>query len=273
MSFLISCNQSGPAAANLVTPALDPLIADFTYPDPNGRVRADNFSFGDRYNQPSGDSYAYPLAVVNVSTGGVDGTGGNGGSAGSSGSGGRGGTGGRGGAGGTAGRGGANGTGGAPLGPIGLVQDFTGGDWHVSGVMPGGYQGGAFAFNFVCITDASAFSGIQFTISGTAGILNQLTLEIGFSGDQMGSYTTPGTGSCAGACNAPRALVNLPATGTATIRLPWSRFVGGTPISALNPAQLTYMSWKFASTQAPYSVNVHLDDLIFYTDTPDAGAD
>jgi len=169
------------------------------------------------------------------------------------------------------GGGAGQGGGGATVTPIGLVQDFTASDWHVYGTVPGSYQGGAFAFNFACITDASAFSGVQFTISGHTGILNRLTLQIGFSGDQLGSFTMTGVGMCSGTCRGPSAVVTLPATGTATIRLPWSSFVGGQPLPTLNPAQLTSMSWQFTGAPNPYSVDVHLDDLMFYVATPDAG--
>ncbi|MEP6653684.1 MAG: hypothetical protein ABJA82_10015 [Myxococcales bacterium] len=263
--FMIACDVSQGQAAGKVV-AIAPLISDFTYVDGTNEVKEGSFSFGNFYDAPSGYSFHYPDRG-SVSTGGAGGNAGAGG--------GVVGTGGRGGAAGTGGRGGAAGTaGGGALGPVGITENLTGSDWHISGVI-GNYS--AFVVTLACATDASAFSGIQFTISGTAGTPNRLTMQAAFAGDEAGSRVTPMTGMCEGTCSAPFTTVNLTATKT-LIQIPWSTFTGGRPISTVNPAQLTALRWVFNWNPAlqPYAVDLRLDDLSFIPaagTTIDAGTD
>jgi hypothetical protein len=279
MSFLLTCGIQ--MAVNSVYPASAasnaPLITDFTYSpgsSPNSTF------FGDTYNQVTGLSYHFPDRPVDSSggaggdasgAGGVGGgaAGGRGG-AGGRGAAGRGGVGGRGGAG-AGGRGGAGGF--APvLGPIGLTEDLTASDWHITGVVGG--QATAFVLQFTCTIDASAYSGIQFTIKGNAGAPGRLSLQLAFAGDETGSYVTPGYGLCSGTCQAPTTSITVTPTVT-TIQIPWSRFTGGRPIASVNPAQLVRLLWAFTTSATPYPIDVTIDDLIFFTaPTPvvDAGA-
>ena len=246
MPILLSCSVAQAQAANLVV-ALDPIISDFTYTDGTTAVKPNNFSFGDFYNTASGYSFHYPDRVV-TSAGGAGG-------------------------GGTGGAGGA-----AALGAPGLSEDLTGSDWHITGVMT---TYSAFAINLACITDASAFAGIEFTIKGNAGTPNRLTFQASFSSDDLGSRITPSLGMCESAtCSAPSVLVNVTATKT-LVQIPWSKIVGGKPISMVNPAQLTGLRWIFnwSPSSAPYAVDVTVDDLHFMTadqladgGTPDTSA-
>ncbi len=246
MPILLSCSVAQAQAAGLVV-ALDPIISDFTYTDGTTAVKPNNFSFGDFYNTASGYSFHYPDRVV-TSAGGAGG-------------------------GGTGGAGGA-----AALGAPGLSEDLTGSDWHITGVMT---TYSAFAINLACITDASAFAGIEFTIKGNAGTPNRLTFQASFSSDDLGSRITPSLGMCeAATCSAPSVLVNVSATKT-LVQIPWSKIVGGKPISMLNPAQLTGLRWIFnwSPSSAPYAVDVTVDDLHFMTadqladgGTPDTSA-
>lgn len=266
MGLLISCSVQQAQAAGVVV-ALNEVISDFTYTDGTTEVQPTKFSFGNFFDSPSGYGFHYP--DLPVSTGGQGGAAGAGGAGGGAPLGGRGGGGGPGG---QAGAAGGRGGGAMALGPAGLAEDFTGSDWHVTGVV-GTYS--AFALNMACITDASMFTGIEFTIRGNAGTPNRLTVVASFSGDEPGSFVTPGLGMCLGTCTAPSTVVNV--TGTKTlVQIPWSSFTGGRPIATVNPAQLTGLRWTFAwggAGSTPYPVDVHVDDLHFMTavSTPDGG--
>ena len=271
MGFLISCGVQQAEAAGVVL-AGGPVISDFTYTDGTTDVRADGFSFGNFYDSPSGYGFHYPSQVP-AGTGGAAGDGAGGAAGAAVATGGRGGSAGNSGGGGRGGSAGTSGAGGATLGARGLAENMTGSDWHITGVI-GDYS--AFALALSCITDASAYAGIEFTIRGNAGIPSRLTLSASFSGDDPGSRVTPSLGMCEGTCTAPSTVVNVTPTKT-LVQIPWSRFVGGRPMATLNPAQLTGFRWIFAWSGAgtPYPVDVTVDDLHFMTApmTPaDAGA-
>jgi hypothetical protein len=262
MGFMISCEVSQAQAAGKVV-AIAPLISDFTYVDGTTDVKEGSFSFGNFYDAPSGYSFHYPDRG-SASTGGAGGAAGAAGASGGAG----------GGATATGGRGGAAGMAGGALGPVGITENLTGGDWHISGVI-GNYSG--FVVSLACATDASAFSGIQFTISGTAGTPNRLTMQAAFAGDEAGSRVTPMIGMCEGTCSAPFTTITLTATKT-LVQIPWSTFTGGRPISTVNPAQLTALRWIFnwSPTMQPYAVDLRIDDLSFIPaagTTTDAGTD
>lgn len=250
MGFMIACDVSQGQPAGKVV-AIAPLISDFTYVDGTNEVKEGSFSFGNFYDAPSGYSFHYPDrgSVTAGGAGGNAGAGGNGGAGGGA-------------------------AGGGALGPVGITENLTGSDWHISGVI-GNYS--AFVVTLACATDASAFSGIQFTISGTAGTPNRLTMQAAFAGDEAGSRVTPTTGMCEGTCSAPFTTVNVTATKT-LIQIPWSTFTGGRPISTVNPAQLTALRWVFNWNPAlqPYAVDLRVDDLSFIPaagTTTDAGTD
>ena len=72
-----------------------------------------------------------------------------------------------------------------------LTSDMSMGNWHMTG-MVGDYSGFGLSFNNCNKVDLSAFSGISFTISGTApspiaASANIVTLTVGTAGDDVAS--------------------------------------------------------------------------------------
>lgn len=266
MSFLLTCGITT-ATNNVYSAALAsnaPLISDFTYTDGSNGIRADGFFIGDTYNEVTALSYHFPDAPPPVvPTGGAGGVEANGGA------GGKAGAGGHGGAAGHAGAGGHGGAAGAAVvaGPIGLTEDMTGSNWHITGWV--GQQASAFVMAFTCLIDASAYDGLQFTLKGNAGTPSTLTMQAAFAGDEPGSYVVPGMGLCnssLGVCSAPFTMINVPANVT-TVQVPWTAFGGGKPIAALDPKQLVLFRWSFISRPTPYPVDVTIDDMKFYSAT------
>ena len=259
MSFLVTCGIAT-ATNNVYSAALAsnaPAISDFTYTDGSNGIRADGFFIGDTYNQVTALSYHFPDAPPPVVATGGGGAGGAGGVAANGGAGGKGGAGGVGGAAGAA----------VVPGPIGLTEDMTGSNWHITGWV--GQSASAFVMVFTCLIDASAYDGLQFTLKGNAGTPSTLTMQAAFAGDEPGSYVVPGMGLCnssLGACSAPFAMINVPANVT-TVQVPWTAFGGGKPIAALDPKQLVLFRWSFISRPAPYPVDVTVDDMKFYSAT------
>jgi len=296
MSFLLMCNIN--QAAGNVFPADKAsnagIITDFTYTTGNDGVGGNSIFFGDTYNQVTGLSYHFPDLPVTQATGGAGGDLGLGGQSGEGGAGGsvRGsggaGMGGRGGPPGTGGRrgmagrpgmpatggmsgapGGMSGTAGTSGGTggatapvvLGLHEDLTASNWHITGEV--GQSATAFVLQFVCLINAAAYDGIEFTIKGSAGTPSAVTLQLAFAGDEAGSYTTPGLGLCSGVCQAPS--TSIPVTSTVTkLQLPWSRFTGGRPMANLDPSQLARLLFAFTSKAIPYPVDVTIDDLHFF---------
>jgi hypothetical protein len=126
------------------------------------------------------------------------------------------------GAGGAAGDGGAAGAGACEA--TGLTEDLTGSNWHVVGRVNGA---AAFAIGVPCAIDASSFSGIEFTIKGTAGTPSELRVEVGFAGDTLGSrdVADPRFGTCEYDCASPGVVIPVTADET-VVRLPGPRARG-----------------------------------------------
>ena len=149
-------------------------------------------------------------------------------------------------------------------GSPGLTEDLTASNWHITGLVSNAMNAYAFVLSFTCTIDASAYSGVEFTIRGNAGPLNSLTLQTGFGGDLPPTAGGFGTGVCPpNGCASPSAVLTV-TPAVATIRLPWSAFTGGRPMGTVNPAQLVQLLWGLAIRPAPYNVDLVIDDLRFY---------
>jgi hypothetical protein len=157
---------------------------------------------------------------------------------------------------------------------VGLHEDLTGSNWHITGGV--GQSATAFVLKFVCLINAAAYDGVEFTIKGSAGTPSTLAVQLGFAGDETGSYTTPGLGLCSAGCQAPSASIAVTSTVT-KVQLPWSRFTGGRPMPGVDPTQLALLLFAFTSKATPYPVDVTVDDVHFFTaatppSSTDAGA-
>lgn len=176
-------------------------------------------------------------------------------------------------------------SGGTLVYPDTLGSDMTSGAWHVSGEVAD-YTGFGFYFSVPSgscgLIDASAFSGLSFTVSGTLPAGRALTMWVSTATTTVSTdwYLAhditdkePGFGRCEpasdneydGTCDNAKAEVPLSAT-PETVSLTWADFTGGKPAGALNPAEITgfgfFFTWGGAS-DTPYEVDVTLDDLSF----------
>jgi hypothetical protein len=179
-----------------------------------------------------------------------------------------------------------------------LTSDVTKGNWHVSGTV-GDYSGFGLFFSAVnpatglpggCgKVDASAFKGIQFSISGSVAMAGSVTLTIGTAADDPASAwlnahkasaadadKDPNFGRCMpitnqydGTCGAPSKAIPVTATPT-VVKVMWADLLGGKPEATVNPSEITYITWVLpspvgAGTAAPttYAADVTIDDLQF----------
>jgi hypothetical protein len=125
-----------------------------------------------------------------------------------------------------------------------------------------------------CCLDASAFHGIQFTISGAvgstgvdAGSPNQMTLSVFTPPDNKVGSGTGFTCTLPG-CAAPSYTFDVP-NQTTTLKVTWEMLRGGAPIYVLDPpAGITGIQWSLpwpcTSNPAPYNVNVTIRDVAFF---------
>jgi hypothetical protein len=185
----------------------------------------------------------------------------------------------------------------APSGPvdagsIGLTSDFSGGNWHITGVV-GTYSG--FGLYLACKSNVSAFTGLAFDVAGTftasdgsadAGAPEpRLFMGIATPVDEPDSAhasNPPTWGSCTANCVSPNRVV-LFGSANATVTTPWTSFTGGLPVDSLNPAEILSVFFSFpwnGAAPSPYVVDVTIDNIRFTTGTaidaslpPDTQAD
>src|SRR6185503_17340334 len=114
-----------------------------------------------------------------------------------------------------------------------ITSDVSGGNWHISGTV-GTYSGFGLWWNCtsagkdhaVCTIDASAYSGIQFSIRGNVGATASVNMTIATADDSAVStdIAKPTCGTCTAAtCTSPSVAVPVTATAS-TITLRWSDF-------------------------------------------------
>jgi hypothetical protein len=187
------------------------------------------------------------------------------------------------------------------MGTYPLKSDVTKGNWHITGSV-GDYSGVGLFFSGVnpataavggCgKVDASAFKGIQFTISGSVAMGNTVTLNVGTAGDDVASAwlnahkanatdpdKAPSYGRCMpvgttpnsqydGTCGAPMKAVQVGATPT-VVKVMWADLIGGKPEPTVNPKEITFVSWVLpppagvGASPTPYDVDLTIDDLQF----------
>jgi hypothetical protein len=165
----------------------------------------------------------------------------------------------------------------------GLVSDVTDSNWHISGSVED-YSGLAVYFSKgdagCTLVDASAFSGIELTISGDSGG-SPIQINVGTAGNSIstawfvanGGEDTPNHGRCApasdnqydGTCSS--GMASIPVTDTpTTVQLAWEDFTGEMPADSFDPAEITFIGWNFAwagAADTPYNVDVVIDDIKF----------
>jgi hypothetical protein len=172
-------------------------------------------------------------------------------------------------------------SGGTYVYPSSLVSDVSQSHWHISGTV-GDYSGFGLYFDGCNRIDASAYKGISFTISGTVGPTNQVTLNVGTLNDSIAAgwinthggdtndpgrcIPTSGTGQYSQeGCADPTKTVAVTATPT-VVSVLWGDFAGGKPDpSVATPSEITHISWSLPwnAGGASYPVDIVIDDLSF----------
>jgi hypothetical protein len=171
-----------------------------------------------------------------------------------------------------------------------LTQTVTGGNWNVQGTV-GTYSGlglwwsckmgtaAAASYADACTIDASAYTGISFTISGSIGPVSTGTGTVGLAMTVLTPSTLPpkldsaGNPKNCGTCTATTcgSSVAVPVTETATtVALTWAQ------LGVTTPNAITGISFSFTDpfglnsgyatsppTPTPYPVNIAIDDLQF----------
>ncbi len=128
------------------------------------------------------------------------------------------------------------------------------------------YVGFVIYFND-CI-NASTFTGIEFTISGTmTGCTMQLSAN--YSGNDN-KASDPAKGSCsmppAADCYANQKAVTGITTTPTTVQVPWSGFTGGVPAGPTDSSQLTGVQWQLtiAAGTGTCAADISITDVKFY---------
>ncbi len=154
-----------------------------------------------------------------------------------------------------------------PEGNTSLTATVTAGSLNLSGTIPASdYAGFGFWFRPSC-SNASAFTGISLTFSGTAG-----NSEIQFQVQSSRNYpidSENSKGECTGTwtdgCSNNRVVLQGYGQTAATIEVPFTALVDGLPISPLDPSELLGIQWEFrCGDAADCTPNVTLDDIKFY---------
>ncbi len=161
----------------------------------------------------------------------------------------------------------------------GLTSDVTGSEWHIMGEVAD-YSGFALYLNNCSLIDASAFSGIELTISGDTGG-SAIQMNVGSAGNTIssawfaanGGDDTPSHGRCEpasdnqydGTCGSAMGSITVTDTPT-TVQIAWDDLTGEKPAGSFDPAELTFIGWNFAWAGAgdtPYDVDIVIDDIKF----------
>lgn len=140
--------------------------------------------------------------------------------------------------------------------------DTGAGNMHVTGQVLD-YAG--FGLSFGPCTDATAFSGVQFDLWGTAG---SALFQIQTSEDQNEEYGDPRavcSNAEVGECKIPQVrLDDLSATPT-TLQFAWADLTGGVPVDSVSPNQILGLQWQFECGGGEgCPVDVRLDNVMFY---------
>jgi hypothetical protein len=148
------------------------------------------------------------------------------------------------------------------------------GGWRVTLTSPGAVHAQYFGVGFTlngnpegthCL-DASAYTGIRFTVSGTLAGSCLFDYAATDSQHENASVDSRGTGDAT--AYGPQARVPGPAASPATILMPFSGAgapTGGNPAVAIDETKLTRVHWQFAVPPASScAVDILIDDVTFY---------
>ena len=125
------------------------------------------------------------------------------------------------------------------------------------------YVGAVLFFNN-CV-DASAYTGVQFTISGS---ITGCTMQYSTNYSGADDASTDPKGSCMlgnGKCYSPQKEITTSITSTDTqIQVPWAT-TGGAPVGPVDPKTLTGIQWQLTiGTTGTCAANVTIKNVMFY---------
>jgi hypothetical protein len=121
--------------------------------------------------------------------------------------------------------------------------------------------------------DASAFQGIEFTISGDvgedtgdAGAPNELTFSVGTPVDSQVQAGSANSCTLSG-CSPPSYTFTVSPEPT-TVRVSWEMLTGGAPIFVLDPSKISGIQWSLpwpcVTSPVPYTTQIVVKDVSFY---------
>ena len=116
-----------------------------------------------------------------------------------------------------------------------------------------------FGMDFDACVDASAYSGVAFSIGGAIGAMGQAVLQARTSSN----LSTSNGGECASSCKNNEAEYTVPSS-SGTVSVSWAQLVDGTPVSPADPGELIGFQWQFhCPTDGACALDVTLDNLRF----------
>jgi hypothetical protein len=146
-----------------------------------------------------------------------------------------------------------------------ITREDASGELHVTGTV-GTYSGFGIWLG-QCIIDMSAYSGVSFTIGGTAGA-GMLKFSVHTSANREPDPCLPGKGTCnvatAGACTPASVNIPLPSS-PETVQVAWTELTGGSPEANVDPSKVLQLQWDFEwvdGMTTPYTVDVTVDDVV-----------
>ncbi len=119
-------------------------------------------------------------------------------------------------------------------------------------------------FNSESCLDASAYTGVQFDVSGDLGTC-ALRYVLFFAQD-LSVMDDPGRGHCQNSdavCIGPGAPLTVSST---SIRVPFTSLIGGAPLAGVDPTNLVTMQWQVSATQvsAGCTADITIENVTFY---------
>jgi cytochrome c peroxidase len=127
------------------------------------------------------------------------------------------------------------------------------------------YAGFGVGFGSPNCVDASRYTGIAFTLSGT---LDNCVFQAGVAPSEDNDVTYGPAGSCTlgSACVPPfSTAITLPTTSPPTVMVPFTDMSGGNPLATVDASRLNTVQWMVSPAgDAPCTADVTIDRASFY---------
>ena len=162
--------------------------------------------------------------------------------------------------------------------PYPLAQNFTGGNWHITGTIASNHWAGAgLWFGTSCpVMDLSAYQGISFTVAGNAGPSGSISVTVSSASNSApNTDATSSNFTCysnaatctTSTCTAASLTVSNITTTPQTVRVLWDNLKNGAPVATPGRNEITAFginpTLDWSGTASPYSLDLIIDDLAF----------